>query len=216
MEFLTEHFDDFVNGFFRSLSIALWGAVGSLLLGTLLAVFRVSPIPVLQGFGAAYVTLVRNTPLTVLLFGMAFGVPGLGINASFYLFGVVTLILYTAAFVCEAIRSGIATVPIGQAEAARAIGLTFGQSLGLVILPQAMRSVVPPVGSVIIAMIKNSAVVGAAGVGSDLFSVYKRMTSALGYAPLPVLTAVAVAFLIMTLSTGALLALAERRMAVAR
>ncbi|GAA4989748.1 amino acid ABC transporter permease [Kineococcus glutinatus] len=216
MDAVTDNLDLWWGGFLRSLGIAAWAAVGSLLLGTLIAVFRVSPVPVLRSVGATYVTLLRNTPLTVLLFAIAFGLPPVGVNASFYVFGVVGLILYTAAFVCEAVRSGIATVPVGQAEAARAIGLTFGQSLGLVILPQAMRAVVPPVGNVLIAMIKNSAVVGAIGVGGDLFSVHNRLTSALGYSQLSSAAGMAIGFLIMTLTAGALLAVAERRMAVAR
>ncbi len=106
----------------------------------------------------------------MVLFFCAFGLPEIGINRSFWFFGVTGLVLYTSAFVCEAVRSGINSVSPGQAEAARAIGLTFTQSLGQVVLPQALRTVVPPLGSVIIAMFKNSAVVGAFGVGGDLFS----------------------------------------------
>ncbi|WP_432546859.1 amino acid ABC transporter permease [Kineococcus sp. SYSU DK004] len=216
MQPVIDNIDLFWSGFLRSLGIAALGAVGSLLWGTVLAVFRISPIPVLRAFGAFYVTWLRNTPLAIVLFTMAFGIPTVGINASYYVFGVTALVLYTSAFVCEAVRSGIATVPAGQAEAARAIGLTFRQIVGLVILPQALRAVVPPVGNVLIAMTKNSAVVGAFGVGGELFSVYARLTSAQGYPQLPVLTGVAIGFLIMTLSTAALLALAERRLEVAR
>ncbi|WP_432484736.1 amino acid ABC transporter permease [Kineococcus esterisolvens] len=216
MQPVIDNIDLFWSGFLRSLGIAAWGAVGSLAWGTVLAVFRVSPVPVLRGFGTFYVTWLRNTPLAFVLFTMAFGIPTVGVNASYYVFGVIGLVLYTSAFVCEAVRSGIATVPGGQAEAARAIGLTFRQTLGLIILPQALRAVVPPVGNVLIAMIKNSAVVGALGVGGELFSVYARLTSAQGYPQLPILTGVAIGFLVMTLSAAALLALAERRLAVAR
>ncbi|MEZ0163815.1 amino acid ABC transporter permease [Kineococcus sp. LSe6-4] len=216
MSVVTENLDLWWGGFLRSLGIALWGAVGSLAWGTVLAVFRISPVPVLRGFGAFYVTWLRNTPLAIVLFTMAFGIPALGINVSFYAFGVTGLVLYTSAFVCEAVRSGISTVPTGQAEAARSIGLTFAQTLGLVVMPQALRAVVPPVGNVIIAMIKNSAVVGAIGVGGDLFSAYNRLTSAQGYAALPAITGMAVGFLVLTLSAAGLLALFERRTVIAR
>ena len=118
--------------------------------------------------------------------------------------------------VCEAVRAGIISVPPGQAEAARAIGLKFGQSLAQIILPQALRTSVPPVGSVIIAMFKNSAVVGAFGVGGDLYAVGKNLTSAQGYATLPVLTGVAIAYLCITLPAGAILAFIERKVAIAR
>ena len=165
MEGVTDNLDLFWSGYLRSLSICMWGMVGSLLLGTVIAAFRVSPIPSLRWFGTAWVTVVRNCPLTVVLFFIAFGLPEIGINRTYYVFGIIALVIYTSAFVCEAVRSGINAVPAGQAEAARAIGLTFSQSLRQVILPQAFRTSVPPLGSVIIAMFKNSAVVGAFGVG---------------------------------------------------
>jgi glutamate transport system permease protein len=216
MEGVTSNLDLFWSGFVRSLGICLWGMVGSLVLGTILAAFRVSPLPSLRALGTGWVTIFRNVPLTVVLFMMAFGLPEIGINRGYYFFGVTGLILYTSAFVCEALRSGINSVSAGQAEASRAIGLTFSQSLGQVILPQAFRSSVPPVGSVIIAMFKNSAVVGAFGVGGDLFSVGKNLSSAQGYDALPVLTGVAIGYLMITLPAGALLAVIERKVAIAR
>jgi glutamate transport system permease protein len=200
----------------RSLGICLLSMVGALLLGTLVAACRVSPVPPLRAFGTGYVTVLRNCPLTVVLFFIAFGFPEIGINASYYAFGVSALVLYTAAFVCEALRAGINSVSAGQAEAARAIGLTFRQSMGSVVLPQAFRTSVPPLGSVIIAMFKNSAVVGAFGVGRDLFSVGSTLTSAQGLPALPVLTGVAVGYLCITLPAGGLLAVLERRLVIAR
>ncbi|MDQ4037252.1 MAG: amino acid ABC transporter permease [Actinomycetota bacterium] len=216
MDAITENLDAFWSGFLTSLGICLWAMVGSLLLGTVLAGCRVSPVPPLRAFGTWWVTTFRNTPLTVVLFFFAFGLPVLGLNASFYALGVSGLVVYTSAFVCEAIRSGINSVSAGQAEAARSIGLTFRQSLTLVVLPQALRTVVPPLGSVIIAMFKNSAVVGAFGVGGDLFSTGASLTSAQGYANLPVITGVAIGYLAITLPSGAILQVIERRVAIAR
>ena len=190
--------------------------MGSLALGTVIAAFRVSPVPSLQAFGTAWVTIWRNCPLSVVLFFMAFGLPEIGINASFYLLGVTGLVIYTSAFVCEALRSGINAVQAGQAEAARAIGLTFTQSLGQVILPQAFRTSVPPLGSVIIAMFKNSAVVGAFGVGRDLYSVQANLASSQGLNYIPVLIGVAIGYLIITLSASAGLEVLERKVAIAR
>ena len=216
MEAVTDNLDLYWSGFLRSLGICLWGMVGSLALGTVIAACRVSPIASLRFFGTAWVNLLRNCPLTVVLFFMAFGMPEIGINAEYYTFGVGALVLYTSAFVCEALRSGINSVSAGQAEAARAIGLTFSQTLGQVVLPQAFRSSVPPVGSVIIAMFKNSAVVGAFGVGQDLYSLGRRLTSSLGYDYIPVLTGVAIGYLVITLTAGLLLGLIERKVAIAR
>jgi glutamate transport system permease protein len=206
----------FVDALLTTLEICLYGAVGSLVLGTLIAAFRVSPIPPLRAVGSAWVTVFRNTPLTIVLFFCAFGLPELGVNAPFFWFGVAGLVLYTSAFVCEAVRSGINSVSPGQAEAARAVGLTFPQSLGAVVLPQALRTVVPPLGSVIIAMIKNSAIVGAFGVGGDLFSVHQTLVSARGLSLIPVLLGVAVGYLVITIPAGIGLGVLERRVAVAR
>lgn len=216
MDAITQHLDLYWSGLLRSLGICLWGLVGSMVLGTLIAACRVSPVAPLRVFGTAWVTIVRNCPLTVVLFFFAFGFPEIGINGSYYVFGVAALVVYTSAFVCEALRAGINAVPGGQAEAARAIGLPFAKTLTEVVLPQAFRTSVPPVGSVIIAMFKNSAVVGAFGVGRDLFSVGETLTSAQGYAALPVLIGVAVGYLIITLPSGAVLALIERKVAIAR
>jgi glutamate transport system permease protein len=211
-----DNLDLYVEGFLTSLEIILWSLVGSLLLGVLIAACRVSPVPPLRAFGTFWVTTFRNTPLTVVLFFCAFGLPELGINRDFFFFGVLGLIIYTSAFVCEAVRAGINSVPAGQAEAARSLGLTFSQSLRQVVLPQALRTVVPPLGSVVIAMFKNSAVVGAFGVGGDLWSTGATLTSARGLETLPVYTGVAIGYLIITLTGGALLQVIERKVAVAR
>ncbi len=206
----------FGNALLRTLEICLYGALGSLVLGTVIAGFRVSPIPPLRAVGTAWVTVFRNCPLTIVLFFCAFALPEIGINASFFSFGVLGLVLYTSAFVCEAVRSGVNSVSAGQAEAARAVGLTVTQSLGSVVLPQALRTVVPPLGSVIIAMIKNSAIVGAFGVGGELFSVYQSLVAARGLPVVPVLLGVAAGYLIITIPAGIGLGVLERKVAVAR
>jgi len=120
---------------------------------------RVSPIPIARGVGAVYVNWIRNTPLTLVMFFFAFAIPillGQRINA--IVLATVALGIYTATYVAETIRSGVNTVPVGQAEAARALGLTFGQVMSLVVMPQAFRSVVPPMMSVLIALLKNTTV----------------------------------------------------------
>jgi glutamate transport system permease protein len=216
MRVVLDNFDLYWHGFVKTLGICLWAGTGALALGTVLAAFRVSPVPPLRWTGTAYVTLVRNCPLTVVLFFVAFGLPEVGIRQSYYRFAVAGLIVYTAAFVCEAVRSGINSVPTGQAEAARAVGLTFGQSLRFVVMPQALRSVVPPLGSVIIAMVKNSAIVGAFGVAGELYNVGASLTGAGGYAALPVLTGVVLGYLAITIPAGIGLGFLERKVTVAR
>lgn len=216
MDIIVDNIGLYRDGLLTTLQISLYAATGSLILGTLIATFRVSPLPPLRATGTAWVTVFRNCPLTVVLFFCAFGLPELGVNGAYFWFGITGLVIYTSAFVCEAVRSGINAVSAGQVEAARAVGLTFIQSLRDIVLPQALRSVVPPLGSVFIAMVKNSAIVGAFGVGEDLFSVQARLTSAQGLALIPVLLGVAAGYLIITIPAGVALGVIERRVAVVR
>ncbi|MEV0152331.1 amino acid ABC transporter permease [Micromonospora sp. NPDC050686] len=235
MNVLIDKFDVFAGGFWLTLQICVLAAIGALLLGAIVAVLRISPVPPLRAVGTTYVNIFRNMPLTVVLFFAAFGLPALGSNADFlripgldaifsrlgtdlpyFRFGLIALVLYTAAFVCEALRSGVNAVPAGQAEAARSLGLTFGQNLRHVVLPQSWKASVVPLGSVIIAMIKNSALVGFFGVVGDLAQTAEQLTSAGGYAFIPVAIGISVGYLIMTVPLGALLDRLEKRQAVAR
>ncbi|WP_239332227.1 amino acid ABC transporter permease [Frankia sp. CiP3] len=216
MGVITDNLGLYADGLLGTLKICALVAVAALVLGIVLAGFRVSPLPPLRAVGTAYVTLVRNCPLTIVLFAFAFGLPEVGVNGSYFIFGAAGLTIYTAAFVCEAVRSGIGAVDTGQAEAARSIGLTFSQSLRLVILPQAIRAVIPPLGNVAIAMVKNSAIVGAFGVGGELYSVANTLNGARGEPALPVYAGVVLGYLIIIIPAGLLLLAAEKRFRVAR
>lgn len=161
--------------FWTTLRLTFFSAVGALVWGTLLAEFRVSSVPVMRIFGTWYVNVVRNTPLTLIILFCSVGLyQNLGIalapensnfikNNNFWL-SVLGFSLYTATFVCETLRSGFNTVPLGQAEAARSLGLPFWRVLTLIVLPQAMRSVLAPMGSVLIALVKNTSIASAIGV----------------------------------------------------
>lgn len=205
----------YLEGFRTTLALTLISGAAALLLGTLLAALRVSPVRPLRMTGATYVEMVRNTPLTLVFFFVVFVLPRLGATLPFFVSALVALTVYTAAFVCEAVRSGINSVGIGQAEAARSIGLTFGQSLRLVILPQALRSVVPPLISVFIALTKNSSVAGVFFVG-ELFNVGRRLATDRPDAVVMVLLGVAFFYLLITVPAGLLAARLERKVAFAR
>ncbi|GIF10352.1 amino acid ABC transporter permease [Actinoplanes teichomyceticus] len=234
MSVIIDRFDVFAGGFWLTLQICVLAAIGALVLGAVVAVLRISPVPPLRAVGTAYVTVFRNMPLTVVMFFAAFALPALGSNADFlripvldsvftrlgtdlpyFRFALIALVLYTAAFVCEALRSGVNAVPAGQAEAARSLGMTFTQNLWHVVLPQSWKASVVPLGSVIIAMIKNSALVGFFGVVGDLSQTADQLTSAEGLAFVPVAIGVSIGYLIMTVPLGALLDRIERRQAVA-
>jgi glutamate transport system permease protein len=144
--------------------VTLSGYAVALVIGFILVVMHVSPAAPARWAANAYTQLFRNIPLLAILFIMFFGLPKIGIEQSNWFWAILGLGMYTAAFVGETLRSGINSIPLGQAEAARSIGLTFSQSLGNVVLPQAFRAVIPPLGSLLIALVKNSALVLAIGV----------------------------------------------------
>jgi glutamate transport system permease protein len=207
--------DLFRTGFLNTIRLFVISAIGSLVLGTVLAMMRVSPVPVLRWVGTAYVTVLRNTPLTLVLFFFAFAYPLLDIvRISFFTAAVVGLTVYTAAFVCEVVRSGINTVNVGQAEASRAIGMTFSQTLGTVVLPQALRSVVPPLTSVQIALLKNTTI--AAGFSVFEAGAIRDNLSERGEDVLIGLILVAIGFIILVVPLTLLQRSLEKRWSVAR
>jgi glutamate transport system permease protein len=216
------NFDAYLSGFLWILKLTGAAAVFTLVLGVLLAAMRVSPVPVLRGFGAGWVNVFRNTPLTLVIFFCFFGLYStLGLSLSdeldlnnFWL-GVIGLSVYTAAFVCEAIRSGINTVPAGQAEAARAIGLTFAQTLRIVVLPQASRSVVAPLGSVLIALCKNATIVGTIGL-MESSNVMKDLINSNGDAVIEIFLVFAGTFAAILIPTGYFFGWLANRLAVKR
>jgi glutamate transport system permease protein len=212
---VLDNLDAYREGFVTTLELSVLASVLALLLGTVLAAMRVSPVPTLRAAGTAYVELVRNTPLTLVFFFMVFVLPQVDIKLPFFVFAVMALTIYHAAFFCEAVRSGINSVGVGQAEAARSIGLTFGQSLQLVVLPQAIRTVIPPLINVVIALIKNSSIAAAFAV-VELTATGTRLANANGDAVIPILAGVAVCYLFLTLPSGWLAGRLERRVAVLR
>jgi len=153
-----------LQGFWMTVRLTAFAALAALTLGTVLAAMRVSPAPPLRLAATGYVEIVRNTPLTLVFILMVFGLPELGFRFSFFARAAISLSLYTAAFVCEVLRSGINAVQPGQAEAARALGMTFGQTMRTIVLPQAFRTVIPPLGNLLIALTKNTAIAEAFGV----------------------------------------------------
>jgi glutamate transport system permease protein len=215
IELLVNNRDLFITGFQNTILLFIFAGIGALALGTLLAGMRVSPVPVLRLLGAGYVTLFRNTPLTLVFFFFAFAYPRLElVDVSFFTRAVLALTAYTAAFVCEVVRSGVNTVDVGQSEASRALGFTFAQTLIAIVVPQAIRSVVPPMTSVLIALLKNTTI--AAG-----FAVAEagQITPALSERGAPLLIGmlwVAIGFAILIIPLTATQRSLEKRWSVAR
>jgi glutamate transport system permease protein len=214
---------DVLGAFWTNIQLTFWGALFALVLGTVLALMRISPIASLQWTGTAYVNIFRNTPLTIIMTFLVLAVwTQLQVSlaedfvSNFFRFAVIGLAVYHAAFVCEAIRSGVNTVPLGQAEAARAIGLSFMPAARLVILPQAFRGAIAPLGNTLIALLKNSTVAAAASVSTETSSVMKTMIEFNAPYIWGIFATFAIGYVILVIPIGLLTTWLSQRLAVKR
>ena len=226
MDLINKYGSQFVDAFVTTIELTVLSAVAALVLGTILASLRVSPVPIARAAVSVYITIFRNTPLTLIIIFCSFGLyqtigvhlappksPTFIVDNNFRL-AVLGLTIYTAAFICEAIRAGVNTVPIGQAEAGRSLGLTFSQNLRLVVLPQAFRAVVAPLGSVISALARNTTIASVIGV-AEASHLMKTMIE--NEAAIFVVGGIfAGGFLVITLPIGLLSSYLGKRLAVAR
>ncbi|MFD6272888.1 amino acid ABC transporter permease [Nocardia asteroides] len=211
-----------LDAFWVTVQLTFFSAIGALVIGTLVAAMRVSPIPVARWIGAAYVTIIRNTPLTLILVFTSIGLyTTLGwtlgsdeIKVINYRWAIIGLSVYTAAFVCESLRAGINTVALGQSEAGRSLGFGFSQNLRLIVLPQAFRAVIAPLGSVLIALTKNSTVASVIGVVEAAYLMNEMIENEA--AILAVGAIFALGFVVLTLPTGLLFGWLAKRYEVAR
>ncbi|MCR2764874.1 amino acid ABC transporter permease [Microbacterium sp. zg.B48] len=215
MEQLWSLMPEFWAGFRVTLLLLVVSGVAALILGTLIAAMRISPVASLRVFAAFWVEIARNTPLTLVFIFTAFVLPMLGVRAPYLILAFVALTYYTSPFVAEALRSGINGVPIGQAEAARSIGLGFGQTVSLVVLPQAFRMTVPPLINVFIALTKNTSVAGGFFV-VELFATTRQLANDNGNIVLQILFTAALLYLVITVPLGYFAGQLEKRWVVRR
>ncbi|MGH3478260.1 MAG: amino acid ABC transporter permease [Nocardioidaceae bacterium] len=226
MDTLIDNWPDIWDGFETTLWLSLFAGIAAGLLGTLMGSMRVSPVTVLRAVGTTYVNIFRNTPLVVVLILVVAGLPELGFNNwdidlgfrefnTFFVFGTLGLSLYTGAFVCEAVRSGINSVDPGQTEASRSIGMNFTQTLQQVVLPQAFRSVVPPLASVYIAMAKNTSVLAIFGVTEATYQM-KRLGNNFSSDLYWIFGGISLGYVVIVLTISGVAAVLERKLAVAR
>ncbi|MBX5331984.1 amino acid ABC transporter permease [Rhodococcus fascians] len=224
MNLLSKYGDQLIDAFLSTIYLTLASLVGALVIGTIIAAMRVSPIPIARGIAATYVTIFRNTPLTLIILFTSFGLyQTMGVSLASessptslddnnFRLAILGLSIYTASFVAESLRSGINTVPVGQAEAGRSLGMTFTQNISIVVLPQAFRAVVGPLGSVVIALTKNTTIASVIGVAEASF-LMKNMIE--NEAAIFVVGGIfALGFMILTLPTGLLFGYINKRLAV--
>jgi len=211
---LSDNFGALGQGILTTLSITALAFVSAVVLGTVIAVCRVSPIPPLRGLGVVYVELFRNIPLLSLLILVAYGLPYVGLQLSLYATAVVSLAMVSAAFACETVRAGINGVPVGQAEAARALGMTFSQALAHVILPQALRTMVQPLVNIFIGVALGSSLAAAVAV-PELTYQAQQIGNETAESMLMFIIA-AFVYVVIALLGGGVGSVLERRLAVQR
>ncbi len=215
MDVVFDNLDRFAAGMGTTASLTVLSWLGAFVIGVAVASFRVGPILPLRAFGTVYVELIRNCPLTVLFVVFFFGFPSIGILVeSKFISAILVLSVYTGAFVAETVRAGVNTVAPGQVEAARSLGLGFNQVLGLVVLPQALRSVIGPLGSLFSALIRNSSIAYVIGLVELTGTAFQLSVASAQF--VPVFTGAALAYLALTLPTGLVVGVIERRLAIRR
>lgn len=224
MNILGRYSDELVDAFIMTIKLTVLSAIGALVIGTIVAGMRVSPIPVARAIAVAYVTVFRNTPLTLIILFTSFGLyqtmgvalapedSPTGLVDNNVRLAILGLSVYTASFVAESLRSGINTVPVGQAEAGRSLGMTFTQNITIVVLPQAFRAVIGPLGSVLIALTKNTTIASVIGVAEASFLMKEMIENE---AAIFVVGGIfALGFVCLTLPTGLLFGYFSKRLAV--
>ena len=215
MDAVIANLPTYFEGFRMTVLLLVASGISALILGTVIAAMRISPVSSLRAFATVYTELVRNTPLTLVLFFCAIVLPYLGSNLEYEVAAIVGLSVYTSPFIAEALRSGINGVPVGQAEASRSVGMSFGQTVGIVVLPQAFRMTIPPLINVFIALTKNTSVAGAFFV-FELFAAGRQLANANGDAVIAILLGVATLYLLITIPLGVIAARLERKWVVQR
>lgn len=213
MEQIWSVMPEFMEGFRVTLLLLAVSGVLALILGTIVAAMRISPVPAMRVFAAIYTELARNTPLTLVFIFTAIVLPILGVRVPYLFLAFLALTYYTSPFVAEALRSGINGVPVGQAEAARSIGLGFRQTVSLVVLPQAFRMTIPPLINVFIALTKNTSVAGGFFI-IELFGATRQIANDNGSVVIQVLVTAAALYLVITVPFGFIAAQLEKRWVV--
>ncbi|KEK23824.1 amino acid ABC transporter permease [Bacillus gaemokensis] len=208
---LTNNLDLYLEGFKYTVMSSIVALIGSFILGIIMAVMRIAPIRILNWFGAAYVEFIRNVPLVLIAFVFYFAFPVMGVTLNGFVAGTAALTIYTAAFIAEVIRAGILSVPKGQLEAARSSGLTYVQAMYYVVLPQAIKIVIPPLGNQFLNLVKNSSILGIIA-GADL--MYQGdLISTRTFVTFDVYIFVGMFYLLLTVPLSMLVRYFEKRLA---
>ncbi|WP_028548296.1 amino acid ABC transporter permease [Paenibacillus sp. UNC451MF] len=218
--FLPKYYMFFLNGAKVTLLLSLFTVILGVILGVILALMRQSRIAPLKMIATAYIEFIRGTPLLVQLFLFYYGLPKLGIEfpdvpalgTAFpeFMAGVVALSVNSAAYVAETFRAGIQAIDKGQMEAARSLGMPHSMAMRFIILPQAIRNVLPALGNEFIVIIKESSIVSVIGISELMYNADTVRGNS--FRPFEPLIIVAIIYFVITFTLSKILGIAERRM----
>ena len=212
LELFQTYGDQFFSGFKYTIFSSLLALFFSLVIGTLMAIFQLSTNRWVKGIAKAYVEFFRNIPLLIIVMFFYVVVPMYWVSFDGFQAGTIGLTIYTSAFIAETIRSGIQTVPKGQMEASLSSGFTYSQAMRYIILPQAFKIVVPPLGNQFINLVKNSSIL-AMVAGLDIMYQGDLIASET-FNTFDTYIIVGLFYLIITLPLSYLMVYLERRWAV--
>ena len=215
-EVLVRHFPEFRSGFLVTVQLVAVSFVIAMVVGLVVAALRVTPVRWIRLVGGLYVEFFRNIPLLVLLSISYLGLLRAGIPIGPWVAATASLGLYTAAYVAETVRSGVFAVGKGQIEAGLSLGFPYRRVLSQIVIPQAVRSVIPPLGSLVIAMIKNSAIIGVTFALADDLLKEARLVNSRTFQTNEVFFWAAVGYLLLTVSATFAVRALERRLVVRR
>ena len=213
---ITNNLDVYASGLLVTLQLVGISFVVAMAVGTLVASFRIAPAKPLNWVGGFYVETFRNVPLLVLSIIFSAGLLRAGVSLGKMSAASAALGLYTAAYIAEAIRSGVSAVSKGQVEASLSLGFTYRQTMRKIILPQAFRTVIPPIGNLIIAMIKNSAIVAGSIIALDDILKSARIVNSATFATNEAFFWAGVGYLLLTIPATIIVRRLEKRFAIKR
>jgi His/Glu/Gln/Arg/opine family amino acid ABC transporter permease subunit len=209
---IVESLPFLLRGAVYTVQVSVLAIVFGLVLGWLLGLAAVSGVPVLRALTWAYVQFIRGTPLLVQIFLIYFGLPALGINIPAFWSGVIALGLNSGGFQAEIVRAGIESIDRGQTEAARSIGMSRGQTLIFILVPQTARRVIPPLTNELITLTKSSSLLSA--IAALELTHAGQLIIARTFAPFEIYAAVALIYLVMVSVLSRASALLEKRVFV--
>jgi His/Glu/Gln/Arg/opine family amino acid ABC transporter permease subunit len=210
LEIAYDYRNFFLSGLKYTLLLAVLGVFFGFVLGIAVSLLRMSKWRILRFIATAWVEFLRGTPMLVQLFLIHYGLPEFGISLSPIQSGAITLTINSSAYLAEIFRAGIQGVDRGQMEAARSLGMKQGMTMRYIILPQALKNVLPAIGNEFITIIKESSIVSMIGVADLLFEA--RTITTITYEGLSPLVVIAVMYFVLTFTLSKLLGILERRL----